>query len=170
MAKLERLRISRSGLTPAKRLYLEYWTAFRDLLEQRNGVIKPRKPYSQPWMSFAVGRSNFHLHAWASVRGEWIRVDLMTDGEHGKPHFHLLKKDRVEIEKEIGAELVWKENPVERYISLYQRGTDLEDRQDWNRQHRWLYEQLETFHKVFSPRVRALDASDYLPEEDETTE
>ena len=94
----------------------------------------------------------------------------MTDGEHGKPHFHLLKKDRVEIEKEIGAKLVWRENPVERYISLYQRGVDLEDRQDWNRQHQWLCEQLETFHNVFSPWVEALDASDYVPEEDETVE
>ena len=28
------------GLTPAKRLYLEYWTAHREHLEQRNGVIK----------------------------------------------------------------------------------------------------------------------------------
>ena len=43
------------GLTPAKRLYLEYWTAFHDLLEERNGVIKPRKPYSQSWMSFVLG-------------------------------------------------------------------------------------------------------------------
>ena len=158
------------GLTPARRLYLEYWTGLREHLEQRNGVIAPRKPYSQPWMSFAVGRSNFHLHAWASVRNKWIRVDLMTDGEHGKPHFCLLKKDRAEIEKEIGAELVWKENPVERYISLYQRGTDPEDRQDWDRQHQWLCDQLETFHKVFSPRVKGLDASGYASDEDGTDE
>ena len=158
------------GLTPARRLYLEYWTAHREHLEQRNRVIKPRKPYPQPWMSFAVGRSNFHLHAWASVKREWIRVDLMTNGEHGKPHFHLLKKDRVEIEKEIGAELVWRENPVERYISLYQRGVDLEDRQDWNRQHRWLCDQLATFYKVFSQRVKELNANDYRPEENEIDE
>ena len=158
------------GLTPAKRLYLEYWTAHREHLEQHNSVIKPRKPYSQSWMSFAIGRSNFHLHAWASVRDKWIRVDLMTDGKHGKPHFRLLKKDRAEIEKEIGAELVWKENPVERYISLYQRGVDPEDRQDWHRQHRWLCDQLETFHKVFSRRVKGLDANDYRPEENEIDE
>ena len=49
-------------------------------------------------------------------------------------------------------------------------GIDLEDRQDWNRQHQWLCEQLEVFHKVFSPRVERLDASEYVPEEDETDE
>ena len=158
------------GLDPAERLYLEYWTAHREHLEQRNGVIRPRKPYLDPWMSFAVGRTNFHLHAWASVRDKWIRVDLMMNGEYGRPHFRLLKKDRVEIEKEIGAKLVWKENPVEHYISLYQRGPDLEDRQDWDRQHLWLCEQLETFHKVFSLRVKVLDANDYHPEENEIDE
>ena len=31
MAKLEGSRISRSGLTSANRLYLEYWTGVRDL-------------------------------------------------------------------------------------------------------------------------------------------
>ena len=56
------------------------------------------------------------------------------------------------------------------YISLSLHETDLEDRQDWNRQHEWLCEQLETFHRVFSPRVKTLDASDYIPEEDETAE
>ena len=49
-------------------------------------------------------------------------------------------------------------------LSLYE--TDLEDRQDWNRQHQWLCDNLEAFHKVFSPRVKVLDASDYVPEED----
>ena len=43
-----------------KTVYLEYWTELREHLEQRNGAIKPRKPYSQSWMSFAIGRSNFH--------------------------------------------------------------------------------------------------------------
>ena len=82
------------------------------------------------------------------------------------------KQDKIDIEKAIGAELEWEEKPEQKrsYISRSLDDTDLEDRQDWNRQHQWLCEQLETFHKVFSPRVKELDASDYLPEEDETAE
>ena len=95
---------------------------------------------------------------------------LVLDHQDSLTHFYLLERDKVDIEKEFGAELVWRENPVERYISLYQRGVDLEDRQDWNRQHRWLCEQLEAFHKVFSRRVKALDASDYVPDGNETAE
>ena len=39
-------RISRNELTSVQQLYLEYWTTLRDLLEERNGVIMPVKPFA----------------------------------------------------------------------------------------------------------------------------
>ena len=48
---------------------------------------------------------------------------------------------------------------------------DLEDRGDWDRQHQWLCEKLEILSSRFSRGgLKMLDASDYLPEEDETDE
>ena len=81
-----------------------------------------------------------------------------------------MEKDKVDIKEEIGAELEWEERPGRKqsYISLSQEEIDLEDRGDWDRQHKWLCEQLEIFHRVFSPRVKGLDASDYVPEEEDT--
>ncbi len=161
-------RISQTELTPAKQLYLEYWTGLRNLLEQRNGVIKPIKPWPRNWLGFGIGRSKFRLDASASVRDKWICVSLTLRGPDAKPHFHLLEGDRADIEEEIGAELDWEETEEreQNYIELSMYDTDLEDRQDWNRQHQWLCDNLEAFHKVFSPRVKVLDASDYVPEED----
>ena len=166
-------RISPSGeLTPTKQLYLEYWTGLQDLLEQRDGVIKPVKPWSRNWIGFGIGRSKFLLAASASVREKWICVSLTLRGPDAKPHFHLLERDKVDIEEAIGAELEWDEkDDLERSeISLSLDEVDLEDRQDWNRQHQWLCKKLEAFHNAFSPRVKALDASEYDPEEDETDE
>ena len=165
-------RISRNELTSVQQLYLEYWTTLRDLLEERNGVIRPVKPLPRYWMSFAVGRSGFWLSASASVRDKWISVSLTLAGRDGKPHFYLLEGDKVDIEEEIGAKLEWdeKQGRKQNYISFSLEDIDLEDRQDWNRQHQWLCEQLEIFHSVFSPRVKVLDASDYIPDENETIE
>lgn len=165
MAKLE-------GLTPAKRLYLEYWTAFRNLLEERSGLVNPVKPLAERELHFGVGRSGFHITVLASVRGEWICVRLVLNHQDAKPHFYLLERDKVNIEKEFGAELEWEEKPgfKEKHIRLLLYNTDIEDRQDWDRQHRWLYEQLEAFYRVFSRRVKELNVHDYRPEEDEIDE
>lgn len=70
-----------------------------------------------------------------------------------------MKISKTEIEREISPELEWQENPKQNYIRFYRRNTNLEETEDWKRQHQWLCEQLETFHKVFVPRVEALNAS-----------
>ena len=165
-------RISRNELTSVQQLYLEYWTTLREILEERNGVIMPVKSLPRYWMPFAVGRSNFSLSASTSVKGQWVCVSLTLTGKDGKDHFYLLERDKAGIEEEVGAELKWGGKYVQKqsYISLSLYDTDLEDRQDWDRQHQWLCEQLETFYKVFSRRVKELDARDYIPDENEAIE
>ena len=148
-----------NDLTPTQQLYLEYWTGLQALLEQRNGVIKPVKPLPRNWIGFGIGRSKFRLDASASIRDKWICVNLTLRGSDAKTHFNALKQDRIDIETAIGAKLEWEEKPEQKrsYISLSPPETDLEDREDWNRQHQWLCDKLEIFHKVFSPRIKALD-------------
>ncbi len=166
-------RISRGELSTTNQLYLEYWTKLRNLLEQRDGVINPREPRTANWLGVSIGRSKFLLAASASMRDKWICVSLTLRGPDAKPHFQLLKREKADIEEEIGDKLEWdeKDDWERSEISLsFPKEIDLEDRGDWNRQHQWLCEKLETFHQVFSRRVKELDASDYLPEEDETDE
>ena len=94
-------RISRGELTSTNQLYLEYWTGLRDFLEQRDSVISPREPRTVNWLGFSIGRSKFLLYASASVRGKWICVSLTLRGPDAKPHFYLLKRDKVDIEREM---------------------------------------------------------------------
>ena len=107
-------------------------------------------------MGFAVGRSGFGIHTKASKMEKYVCIGLTVKGTRGRSHFERLRQNKIEIESEIGAELEWQENPSENFIRLYRRDTNPEDRQDWNRQHQWLYEKLEIFYSVFVPRVKAL--------------
>ena len=150
------LAIQKDDNVPAKKLYLEYWKALKSSFEGRNNGIKFRKPQPQCWMGFAVGCSGFEIHTWASRDEKYICVGLTVEGTHGKSHFDRLKMSKTEIEREISPELEWQENPKQNYIRLHLRNTDLEDTEDWNRQHKWLCEQLETFHSVFVPRIKSL--------------
>ena len=159
------------GLGPTARLYREYWIALRTLLEERNSALTSAQCPSVNWFAFGIG-SQFRLDARANVRDKWIYVSLTLRGSNAKPHFHLLEREKADIEEEIGDKLEWdiKYGRQQNYIGVSLYNTDPEDRENWNRQHGWLCEQLEIFHKVFSPRVKELDASDYVPEEDETDE
>ena len=148
--------IKKDDNVPVKQLYLEYWTALKSSFEERNNGIKFRKPQPQSWMGFKVGRSGFYLYTSASRNKRYISVGLTVRGVHGKSHFDRLKRSKTEIEKEISAKLKWEENPKENYIYLNCWDIDLQDRNDWDRQHKWLCEQLETFHSVFVPRIKAL--------------
>ena len=159
-------------LTSSQQLYLQYWTALCDLLKQRKSVINPGLPSKDYWLYCGIDCPNFWFSASASVRHKWICISLTMAGKDGKSHFYLLERGKVDIEKEIGNPLEWdvKHGRKQNYISLSLEDTDPEDHQDWNRQHQWLCEQLEAFHRVFSPRVKTLDVNDYIPDENETAE
>ena len=156
-------------LTPVQELYREYWIALLELLEERNGIVKPVEPGRLNSLAFAVGPSGFKLQASLNRSTKSISVSLWLIATYAKRRFNRLERDKTDIEKEIGVKLEWEERTglQDKHIKFSLYDADHEDRQDWNRQHQWLCEQLEIFHKVFSPRVKGLDASDYRPEEDE---
>jgi hypothetical protein len=90
----------------------------------------------------------------------------MIHGPKAKPHFHLLSKDRATIEAELGEALEWRELPAKKQSNVVLRrlGVDPTVREDWPEQHAWLQAKLEAFHRVFTPRIKDLDAGAYTPE------
>jgi Domain of unknown function (DUF4268) len=84
------------GTTTSKTrgLYVEYWSALRDRLNQNHSVMKSRKPQPIQWTNFKLGRPGFELAAVASVTNKEIRVALVLGGTLAKPHFYLLVQER----------------------------------------------------------------------------
>jgi len=145
-----------------KQLQFEYWTAFRRLLEERGGRIRPTKPGYQHWQDFSLGRSGFHLSAVVNTQKECIGVFLVLSGDSSKAHFSALSMQKSEIEKEIGGPLDWSEQPGRKqcYVRLLRSDCDPGDRSHWSEQHEWLYGKLQLFHQVFAERVRNLDVEE----------
>jgi hypothetical protein len=155
-----------SSLSDTKRLQLEYWTAFRQHLDDCGSALKTTKPAAQHWMNVAIGRSGFRLGAvasfWDAESGTFdgnhsLRAELLIETEHSKEHFALLRASEVQITTEFGAPLEW-ESPAEtrRCRILVRKRVDLRDRASWPDQHEWLRDRLERLYKVFAPRVRTL--------------
>ena len=139
----------------------EYWAALNQALTAAGGPIAGnRKPQPQSWMAYSIGRSNFNLAAAMNRLKNQIRAELYIAGDQAKAFFGLLKRQKEEIERELGYSLEWDELPAGRdcRISSHLNEVDPEDDADWPRQHEWLAKRLNDMHRVFARRVSALDA------------
>lgn len=153
----------RTELTPYKQMQVDFWGALKELMQQRQGNVRPRTGGPQYWLGFSIGRSGFQLIANIRINQNSMIVGLGLDGNDSKKHLALLLEDKDEIERELGETLQWSAEPGQRSCSIGTGGRDdcdLMNRDNWPAYLDWMYEQLETFHRVFAPRIKNLDASD----------
>ena len=164
-------RAAEEQLSDTQQLYLDYWQEFKDHVANNNGSISINKPQPQSWTNVPIGRSGFTLAAIISRRNRTARVRLTIQAPQRIPSFRLLQQQRGQIEAQLG-ELEWNEWPgkKESHVDLLFENWDIEDRQDWPRQHREMLESVKQFKACFQERVKKLDAADYEPdmEEEET--
>jgi hypothetical protein len=152
--------IDDAELSEARVMQREYWTALNPVLDAAGGSITGnRKPQLQSWMAFGIGRSGFNLASVMTRQKQNIRAELYISGDDAKTSFGLLKTQKAEVEKELGYPLEWEELPDAQAcrIACYLNDVDPADKKDWPRQHEWLAKRLNDMHRVFAPRVRALE-------------
>jgi hypothetical protein len=116
-------------------------------------------------MNHSIGKSGFHMSSIASMwnsdsnsNDPEIRVELTLDGKNSKQQYAILEKGRLEIEGAIGFPLKWHNPEDKNSCRIFTRiNADFLDNHLWPQQHEWLRKNLETFHKVFAPIIKALD-------------
>lgn len=161
--------IDESELSETRVTQRDYWAALNQCLETLGGPISGnRKPQLQSWMSYPVGRTGFGVNACTNRLKRQVRAELYISCEHSIAYFHLLREQRESIETDLGYSLEWEDlsGRQDRRIALYLNDSDPENREDWRRQQEWLAARLCEFHKVFSIRIRNLDASDWQTDTD----
>ncbi|MGD0237533.1 MAG: DUF4268 domain-containing protein [Syntrophorhabdales bacterium] len=154
--------VSPADLTETKRLQLEYWTAFRQYMEESKSTVKCQKPLPQHWMNHSIGRAGFVMCSIASAfntetntYGGEIRVEMVV--LDAKKYYEHIENQKEEIQAELGFPLVWSTQEGTKSRKVYVRNdANITNKADWKNQHRWLKEKLELFYKTFSPRIRAL--------------
>jgi hypothetical protein len=148
------------SLTETKQLQLEYWGAFKELVDSASKILKAQKALPQHWTNLAIGRSGFHLNAVVNTISKRIGAGLVINHSDAKAFFNLLQGQKAEVENEIGCPLQWLELALkkESRIEVFREHTDPANKQDWAGQHTWLVEKLEAFHKAFSQRIKSMTA------------
>ena len=145
-----------------------FWIKFRDYISQTDSQLRCPKPGPWNYLIFSIGRTDFSLEPRISKQKEEIGIRLYIKGQKATAHYHLLKAQRDDIEKEFGESLEWAElqQHESSRVSLKKDNTDPTDETDWQNQHEWLTSKLELFDKVFRSRIKALNADDWEPLED----
>jgi len=150
-------------LSDTKKLQLEYWTQFRDFMEESKSFVRCQKPFPQHWTNFAIGRADFYICARMNTRGEELGVHLVITGDNREGYYNLLeKKYKSKIEQQMNMKLIWRYLPdaKENQIVIPPLKADPRDRNDWKRQHEWLKNTVEMVHRVLSQIIRKLDLAE----------
>jgi hypothetical protein len=162
--------IDDAELSETRLMQRDYWQALNVILNAKGGpVLGNKKPQPQSWMPFPIGRSSMYLSAVMLSHRNQVRAELYMTGLKAKAYFGLLRRQKDAIERELGYPMVWEELPERQdsRISVYLDATDPKSPDEWKRQHEWLADRLNDLHKVFSLRVKRLNADDWQPEDNQ---
>lgn len=152
-AKAVKKATTQSELSDTKLLQLEFWTKFKEFVQENNGRVKLRKAYPQHWYDISFGSSNAHLCLTVNSQNEQMACEIYIPDS--KQLFSCLFGKKDEIESELSEHLVWEELPEKKAsrIKLITKGS-LSNQKDWEQYHSWLLEKVTKFQLVFGKFVK----------------
>ena len=156
--------------TPAQKNCVEYWRSFGEFLESKGRPFSPPKPQGSHWVSRGLGRTYITVQASVGFRDGHVNAYVVIEGPDAKPHFHLLRVQKDEIEAEAGFAMDWQERPeIKMSVVTVRKELDINDRSTWPDAHAWILEHLLGMDRAFRPRIKSLNAADWQPEDAEVT-
>lgn len=152
-AKAVKKSTTQSELSDTKMLQLEFWTKFKEYVQDNNGKIKLRKAYPQHWYDIGFGFSNAHISLTVNSQSEQMACEIYIPDS--KQLFSLLHKNKAIIESELSEKLVWEELPEKKAsrIKLISKG-DLSNQDNWPQYHSWMLEKVTSFQKIFGNHIK----------------
>ena len=139
------------NLSDTEKLRINYWTALRDHTTKNGSFINFRKIKPSPYLDCQI-RDKFGISAHLLTRNE-IGVSLFMVGENAIERFDLLKRQGEDIQNELETALEWENSRV----YLPKNDTDPRKKAEWENQHEWLMSKLESFDRVFRPRIKIIN-------------
>lgn len=155
----EKAKRSGGEVSETKKLQEEYWTQFRDLIDQSQTPLRTRKPKPQHWYNNPIGRSGFKLQFTVNTVEDNLYCQLIIKDD--PEAYQELERDKKQIEDEMGEQLIWsspeeaQRNSNRAKITLRRSGR-LEDKGSWEAYHEWMINRGERFHEVFYNRLQQM--------------
>ena len=147
-------RVATEGeLSETKILQFEFWSKFREFVQEKGGNIKLRKAYPQHWYDISFGFSTTHIAVTVNSQLKQIACEVYIPDS--KQLFLDLSENKDAIENELSEELDWNELPDKKAsrIKLVSKG-DIFEQEQWLNYHSWMLEKVIDFQDVFSRHIK----------------
>ncbi|MES9971410.1 MAG: DUF4268 domain-containing protein [Candidatus Thiodiazotropha sp.] len=156
-AKAVKKATSQSELSDTKLAQLEFWSKFKEYVQENGGNVKLRKAYPQHWYDISFGFSNAHICLTVNSQSSQISCEIYIPDS--KKLFSCLENNRHAIESELSEELIWEELPEKKAsrIKLMHEGS-LSNQEQWQNYHAWLLEKVEKYQQTFEKFIKQCQA------------
>lgn len=137
----------------------KFWAQFLNEINKKNQLFANVSPSTDNWISIGVGRGGIGLNLVVSKR--YARVEIYInrgDKDENKRVFDEFFKQKDEIEKNFGDELVWErmEENVTSRIKYELGGVSIFNEEDWPKMNKFLIDNVEKMHQVFREAIRRI--------------
>lgn len=156
----EKAQRSRGELSDRDKFREDFWTAFRDRIEETNTSLRPRKPQPRHYYSNPIGIGGYHLSFNLDEDSEELAIMLIIDNSEFA--YDELRRQADDIEDELQNDIDWGELRETRAGKMRSdlgvtRHANIADRDAWDEYFEWMLTQGERFHEVFLPRLRDIE-------------
>jgi len=152
-AKAVKKATTQGELSDTKLLQLEFWTGFKEFVQENSGKVKLRKAYPQHWYDISFGSSNAHLCLTLNSQNGQMACEVYIPDS--KQLYSDLFEKKEDIERELSESLLWEELPDKKAsrIKLITKGS-LSNQSSWGQCYPWLLEKVTKFQLVFGKYVK----------------
>jgi hypothetical protein len=152
-AKAIKKSTSQNKLSDTKLQQLDFWTKFKEFVQESEHSIKLRKAYPQHWYDVSIGSSSAHITLTINSQKELITCEMYIPDAPSL--YSSLLEQKQDIENKMGYSLEWQDLPNKKAcrIKLSSAG-NLENEDEWPNYHLWMINNLVKMQKVFGVRAK----------------
>lgn len=138
---------AQESMKPADKIKIAFWSAFKDYcLSLPSFDFSLRKPSTNHWYNFAIGKGGFYIQLTADTQKKTISAGLLIKDD--KDLYNLLKIKSSAIAEILGDKPDFSQATKESRMRIYMKSIDFKDDTLWHKYFEWFVEQLPKLRKI----------------------
>lgn len=138
---------AQESMKPADKIKIAFWSAFKDYCLNIPGFdFSLRKPSTNHWYNFAIGKGGFYIQLTADTQKKTISAGFLIKDD--KELYEILKSKSPEIEDILGEKPDFSIATKESRMRIFKKSIDFKDDTQWESYFQWFVEQLPKLRKI----------------------